>query len=42
MRKFWIHIEMFYQVFNLIFAWFSLVSVIRFVVLGGSADALLG
>ena len=25
MRKFWIHIEMFYQVYNLIFAWFSLV-----------------
>ncbi|KAJ2918726.1 hypothetical protein MD484_g1699, partial [Candolleomyces efflorescens] len=24
MRKFWIHVEMFYQVFNLIFAWFSL------------------
>ena len=25
MRKFWIHVEMFYQVYNLIFAWFSLV-----------------
>lgn len=24
MRKFWIHIEMFYQLYNLIFAWFSL------------------
>ncbi|KAG2010491.1 chitin synthase, variant 2 [Coprinopsis cinerea AmutBmut pab1-1] len=24
MRKFWIHVEMFYQLFNLIFAWFSL------------------
>ncbi|KIK44999.1 glycosyltransferase family 2 protein [Suillus luteus UH-Slu-Lm8-n1] len=26
MRKFWIHIEMFYQLYNLIFAWFALVS----------------
>ena len=26
LRKFWIHVEMFYQVFNLIFAWFALVS----------------
>jgi chitin synthase len=26
LRKFWIHVEMVYQVFNLIFAWFSLVS----------------
>lgn len=24
MRKFWIHVEMFYQVFNLIFSWFAL------------------
>ncbi|KAG2124618.1 glycosyltransferase family 2 protein [Suillus clintonianus] len=24
MRKFWIHIEMFYQLYNLIFSWFSL------------------
>ncbi|KZV86456.1 glycosyltransferase family 2 protein [Exidia glandulosa HHB12029] len=24
LRKFWIHIEMFYQVFNLIFSWFAL------------------
>jgi chitin synthase len=26
LRKFWIHVEMFYHVFNLIFAWFALVS----------------
>ena len=24
MRKFWIHIELFYQTFNLIFSWFAL------------------
>lgn len=27
MRKFWIHVELVYQVFNLIFTWFSLVCV---------------
>ena len=27
MRKFWLHVETVYQVFNTIFAWFSLVSV---------------
>lgn len=25
-RKFWIHVEMVYQTFNLIFSWFALVS----------------
>jgi chitin synthase len=24
-RKFWIHVEMFYQTFNLVFSWFALV-----------------
>ena len=30
MRKFWIHIEMVYQLYNLIFSWFSLVSSLLF------------
>jgi len=30
MRKFWIHIEMVYQVYNLIFSWFALVSSLLF------------
>jgi len=28
LRKFWIHVEMVYQLFNLIFSWFALVSFI--------------
>lgn len=38
MRKFWVHVEMFYQVYNLLFSWFGLANYfIAFVIL---ADAM--
>ncbi|KAM6493804.1 glycosyltransferase family 2 protein [Amanita muscaria] len=38
MRKFWVHVEMFYQVYNLVFSWFGLANYfIAFVIL---ADAM--
>lgn len=40
MRKFWIHVEMFYQVYNLIFAWFSLGNYyIAFVILSNALES---
>ena len=33
MRKFWIHVELVYQVFNLIFSWFALVRILHFLIL---------
>ncbi|KIM52757.1 glycosyltransferase family 2 protein [Scleroderma citrinum Foug A] len=40
MRKFWIHVEMFYQVYNLIFAWFSLGNYyIAFIILSNALES---
>ena len=33
MRKFWIHVELVYQVFNLIFSWFALVRILHILIL---------
>ncbi|KAF4580735.1 Chitin synthase, class 1 [Pleurotus pulmonarius] len=39
LRKFWIHVEMFYQLFNLIFSWFALANYyIAFVILSTSLE----
>ncbi|ESK82202.1 chitin synthase [Moniliophthora roreri MCA 2997] len=39
MRKFWIHVEMFYQLFNLIFSWFALANYyIAFVILSDAME----
>ncbi|KAL4080486.1 glycosyltransferase family 2 protein, partial [Scleroderma citrinum] len=39
-RKFWIHIEMFYQLYNLIFAWFSLGNYyIAFIILSDALES---
>ncbi|KAF8727491.1 hypothetical protein AX14_007350 [Amanita brunnescens Koide BX004] len=39
-RKFWIHIEMMYQVFNLIFSWFAMANyVIAFVILATALES---
>ncbi|KAG8968969.1 Chitin synthase, class 1 [Tulasnella sp. 419] len=38
-RKFWIHVEMFYQTFNLIFSWFALANFyIAFIILANSME----
>lgn len=40
LRKFWIHFEMLYQVFNLIFSWFAMANYfIAFVILAGSLES---
>ncbi|KAJ8092782.1 Chitin synthase, class 8 [Marasmius tenuissimus] len=40
MRKFWIHVEMFYQFFNLVFSWFALANYyIAFVILSNALEA---
>ncbi|KAJ8521700.1 hypothetical protein ONZ45_g1634 [Pleurotus djamor] len=40
LRKFWIHVEMFYQFFNLIFSWFALANYyIAFVILSTSMES---
>jgi len=39
MRKFWIHVELVYQVFNLIFSWFALANYfIAFIILSNSME----
>jgi chitin synthase len=39
-RKFWIHVEMVYQLFNLIFSWFSLANYyIAFIILSNALEA---
>jgi chitin synthase len=42
MRKFWIHVEMLYQLFNLIFSWFALVYPSPFLSLSHLSQILLG
>lgn len=44
MRKFWLHIELFYQIYNMLFAWFGLANYfIVFVILTTSlADPSFG
>jgi chitin synthase len=42
MRKFWIHIEMFYQLYNLIFAWFALGNYyIAFIILSQALESYI-
>ena len=38
-RKFWIHVEMLYQLFNLIFSWFALVGRFRHLLSGPSLNS---
>lgn len=41
-RKFWIHVELFYQTFNLLFSWFALGNFyIAFIILSQSMETLL-
>jgi chitin synthase len=41
-RKFWIHIELFYQTYNLLFSWFALGNFyIAFIILSQSMESLL-
>ncbi|KAF9448778.1 glycosyltransferase family 2 protein [Macrolepiota fuliginosa MF-IS2] len=41
-RKFWIHVEMFYQLFNLIFSWFALANYyIAFAILSSAMTSLV-
>ncbi|KAJ3575497.1 hypothetical protein NP233_g1057 [Leucocoprinus birnbaumii] len=43
MRKFWIHVEMIYQLFNLIFSWFALANYyIAFAILSSAMNQLVG
>jgi len=42
LRKFWIHVEMLYQVFNLVFSWFAMANyLIAFVILATALESYL-